>query len=182
MMIRLIPVSDSLDLGDDLQQIYVDSFPADERREWEKIHQLLNHPSYNLYKIRINKILVGLISIWRWPELIFIEHFALSIPTRGQGIGTQVIKQIMSENPLVIIIEVELPYTEQAIRRIAFYERLGFMLCQEDYYQPPYSPGMSKVKMLLMSFPHPLSREEFQAYKAKIYKDVYQLNNITDFP
>lgn len=181
-MIQLIPVSASMDLGDDLKPIYFDSFPANERREWVEIRQLLNHPSYNLYKITNDDDLVGLVSIWRWPVLIFIEHFALSAPTRGLRIGTQVMKQIISENPPVIIVEVELPDTEQAIRRIAFYERLGFSLCQEDYYQPPYSPGMSKVKMLLMSFPHPLAYEEFLFFKARIYKDVYQLNNITDFP
>lgn len=182
MMIQLIPVFASLDLGDDLRQIYFDSFPADERREWQEIQQLLAHPSYNFYQICVNEKLTGLISIWRWPEFIFIEHFALSSPTRGLGIGTQVMKQLMSENLQVIIIEVELPDTEPAIRRIAFYERLGFMLCQEDYYQPPYSPGKNYVKMLLMSYPHSISREEFLSMKAKIYKEVYLLNNITDFP
>lgn len=172
-MIHLIPVSASLDLGDDLKQIYLDSFPADERREWQEIRQLLTNPSYNIYKINVNNELTGLISIWRWSELIFIEHFALSIPTRGMGLGTQVLKQIISENPPMIIVEVELPDTGPAIRRIAFYERLGFSPCHEEYYQPPYSPGMSKVKMLLMSYPHSLSREEFLSFKGKIYKEVY---------
>ncbi|MBC8004782.1 MAG: GNAT family N-acetyltransferase [Verrucomicrobia bacterium] len=181
-MIQLVPVTSSLDLGDDLKQIYFESFPADERREWEDIHQLLYHPPYNLYRINVNNELTGLISIWRWPELIFIEHFALSIPNRELGTGTQVLKQIISENPPTIILEVELPDTEQAIRRIAFYERLGFSLCIKDYYQPPYFPGKNKVKMLLMSFPHSLSPDEFQFYRTKIYKEVYPLYNITDFP
>lgn len=180
-MIQLIPVSAALDLGDDLQQIYVDSFPANERREWQEIQKLLTYPSYNLYRISFNNELRGLISIWRWPEFIFIEHFAMSISTRGLGLGTQVMKQIINENSPLIIIEVDLPDTEQSIRRIAFYERLGFLLCHENYYQPPYSPGMSKVKMILMSFPHTLSREEFLFFKAKVYKEVYQLNNIDDF-
>lgn len=181
-MIQLILVSDSLDLGDDLQKIYFDSFPADEQREWQEIHQLLSNPCYNFYQIAVNKELSGLISIWTWPEFIFIEHFALSIPMRGLGMGTRVMKQLMSENPPLIIVEVELPGTEAAMRRIAFYERLGFSLCQEDYYQPPYSPNKNPVKMLLMSFPHTLSPKEFQSFKARAYKQVYRLNNITDFP
>lgn len=180
-MIQLIPVSAALDFSDHLQQIYFDSFPADERREWQEIQKLLTHPSYNLYRIDVNNELTGLISIWRWPEFIYIEHFAISTLTRGQGMGTQVMKQIINENSPLIIVEVDLPDTEQSIRRIAFYERLGFSLCPEDYYQPPYSPGMVKVKMILMSFPHTLSREEFLFFKAKVYKEVYQLNNIDDF-
>jgi hypothetical protein len=96
--------------------------------------------------------------------------------------GTQVLQQVMNEKPLQLILEVDEPHTEPAIRRINFYMRLGFTVCREDYYQPPYSPHMNKVKMLLMSYPGILTQLEFIDIKAHIYREVYQLNNFMDFP
>ncbi|HET6559325.1 MAG TPA: GNAT family N-acetyltransferase [Prolixibacteraceae bacterium] len=181
-MIHLMPVSDSNDLDTDLKQIYLDSFPDNERREWNEMQQLLLHPLFNVCRIIQNGTLIGFISFWKWPHLLFIEHFALNELARGKGIGTRILKQIIDENPSTIIVEVEEPLTEQANRRIAFYQRLEFVLCQQEYYQPPYTHGNDKVKMSIMSYPQLLTYEEFTIVKKQIYKEVYKWDNYTDFP
>lgn len=173
-MIQLIPVSDLKHLDDDLKQLYLDSFPADERRAWEAMQQLLTHPLFNVCRITHTSTFMGFITFWKWHDLLFIEHFALTEQARGKGFGTQMMEQIIKENSSTIVLEVELPLTEQATRRITFYQRLGFILCQQEYYQPPYNPGNEKIKMLIMSYPHILTTKDFAVIKKRLYKDVYK--------
>jgi hypothetical protein len=92
------------------------------------------------------------------------------------------LKQIIEQTPSTIIVEVEEPLTEQAKRRVDFYQRLGFNLCPKEYYQPPYTHGNSMVKMLIMSYPEQLNDREFTIIKKQIYKEVYKWDNSTDFP
>jgi ribosomal protein S18 acetylase RimI-like enzyme len=172
-MIKLIPVSNSLELNDDLEQIYTDSFPADERREWQQIKELLHHPNFSLNQVFGDGNLIGLISFWNLPGFIFIEHFAILESARGKGFGTQVVKQVIEEKSTKVVVEVEEPITESARRRIDFYRRFGFSICEGIYYQPPYSSDKNKVKMLLMSFPNRLTPSDFETIKILIYRNVY---------
>ncbi|MDP2889227.1 MAG: GNAT family N-acetyltransferase [Bacteroidota bacterium] len=173
-MIKLIPVSNSLELTEDLKQIYVGSFPPDERRDWQKMKELLQHSGFILNKVLEDQELVGLITVWNIPNFVFIEHFAILESKREKGIGGQALKQVIAENLKPIIVEVEEPVTDDARRRIAFYESAGFSVCDGIYYQPPYSPDKNKVKMLLMSFPERVLPPEFDEIQTRIYREVYQ--------
>ncbi|MBW8333083.1 MAG: GNAT family N-acetyltransferase [Prolixibacteraceae bacterium] len=180
-MIKLIPVSNSDDLSDDLKQIYIGSFPPDERRDWQKMKELLQHSSFILNQVFENEELVGLISHWNLPNFLFIEHFAILQSKRGKGIGSRALKQVIAENLKTIIIEVEEPISDDARRRIAFYESAGFSVCEGIYHQPPYSPDKNKVKMLLMSFPEKILPPEFDEIKTRIYREVYQQKDLETF-
>lgn len=174
-MIKLLPVSDSMELNDVLKQIYEDSFPPDERREWFEINELIQYPNFIFYRIFINDELIGLISVWNLTHFVFIEHFAIHKKLRGKSLGTQVINQIIAETNKTVIVEVEEPFSGTAQRRIVFYERLGFVVCNGIYYQPPYSAEKNKVKMLLMSYPNLLTTIEFTEVKSLIYRIVYKV-------
>lgn len=180
-MIQLIEYTPSMQWKDDLKQIYLNAFPLDERRDWHEILTLTQHPPFNLYNISDNRKSIGMISVWRWPELTFIEHFAIHDSMQGKGIGSEVLNLVIKEVSTPLIVEVEEPSSEGAMRRIALYQRLGFAVCHEVYYQPPYSPGKNAVKMLLMSYPRAITQAEFIIIKTKLYKEVYQ-RNITEFP
>lgn len=173
-MIKLIQVSNFQESSDDLNQIYIDSFPSDERREWHKLSKLIHHPHFCLYQVVENQELIGLISIWNLPYFTFIEHFAIRESDQGKGIGTQILRQVIEQKSITVIVEVEKPTNESTRRRITFYERLGFSVCKNTYYQPPYSPEKRKVKMLLMSFPDKMTRLEFIEIKKQLYQEVYQ--------
>lgn len=174
-MIKLLPVSNSLELNDDIKLIYEDAFPSDERREWLEISELIQNPNFIIYRIFINDELIGLISVWNLTHFIFIEHFAIRQNLRGKSLGKQVINQVISENDKTVIVEVEEPINDTAKRRIAFYERLGFVVYSGIYYQPPYSAEKNKVKMLLMSYPNLLTTIEFTEVKLLIYRIVYKV-------
>jgi ribosomal protein S18 acetylase RimI-like enzyme len=172
-MMQLIPVSNSIELNEELQEIYFESFPPDERREWQDLTQLLQNPNFTLNKIINYNDLIGLICLWNLQDWLYIEHFAIVKPMQDRGIGTLILKKLIEKKATKIVLEVEEPTSLSAKRRIEFYSRLGFHICNEIYYQPPYSPNKNKVKMLLMSYPDKLISSDFERIKALIYQLVY---------
>jgi ribosomal protein S18 acetylase RimI-like enzyme len=179
-MIQLVAYASSDQFEDELKHLYVNSFPADERRDWEQLQGLANTSSFKFYKILDDNLLVGLITLWQWPDLTFIEHFAVVESLRGKGIGKEAIRLIIKDISHTVVLEVEEPHTESARRRINFYNRLGFHTCQDTYYQPPYHKEKNAVKMMLMSYPESLTKYHFNSIRARLYKEAYQCN-ITDF-
>lgn len=175
-MIQLIPVIQAKTYEQILERHYHDSFPPDERRDWNELLELTRHPHFNLYCIIHSNVPVGLITLWEWPEFTFIEHFAIDNVFQGKGIGSKVMNHLKQEASAKIILETEEPSTYDAKRRIAFYNRFGFNVCGEEYYQPPYSLDKKAVKMLLMSYPDTIAKNEFIIIRSKLYKEVYQVN------
>lgn len=163
------------ELSHDLKNIYIDSFHPDERREWDEMPTLLSHPQFRLNQVIYEQKLIGFITTWNLLNFTFIEHFAIDESVQGKGLGTQIIKQVMEENSTMLVLEVEEPTDELTRRRISFYKRLGFSVCEGTYYQPPYSPDKCKVKMLLMSDVEKITPLEFDQIKTQLYQEVYQL-------
>jgi ribosomal protein S18 acetylase RimI-like enzyme len=180
-MIQIIRVSSPIAFEETLKNIYLDSFPSDERREWDELIELTQKPYFTLYRISYRNETVGLITVWEWQELAFIEHFAINKSFQGQGIGSKVLNQLQKKLTSSVILETELPNNELAIRRINFYTRLGFHICEEEYLQPAYDKNKKTVKMSLMSYPDKINHPDFIAIRNKLYKEVYR-RNITEFP
>jgi GNAT superfamily N-acetyltransferase len=173
-MIQLIPVTKSVESNSGLKNLYESAFPPDERRDWNQFAELLYDRRFELYLITHQQKMIGFISVWDLIDLTFIEHFAILESERGKGFGSQTINQIISAKNTTIILEVELPVTETAGKRIRFYEWLNFKVCNSDYFQPPYSSEKEKVKMLLMSYPDKISNTDFSEIIQLIYRKVYQ--------
>ncbi|HLN71688.1 MAG TPA: GNAT family N-acetyltransferase [Prolixibacteraceae bacterium] len=180
-MIQLIPLIQAKTHEQTLKSLYHDSFPPDERRDWNELTGLTVHSPFNIHCIHNSNGTIGLLTLWKWLEFTFIEHFAINKTFQGKGIGSEVINQLKHEASTKIILETEEPTTDLAIRRINFYARLGFHRCNEEYYQPPYSKDKKAVKMVLMSYPGQITPSEFIAIRAKLYREVYR-RNITEFP
>ena len=159
---------------DSVFSILVDSFPADEYRDYEKQRKLPDNNRYSIYVlIDCNKI-KGFIAVWEFDDLIFIEHLAVFEKYRNQGTGTSLLKQICSMTDKDICLEVELPETEKARRRIGFYERNGFVLNNYDYEQPAYSEDKSAVPLLIMTYGKSISETRFREIEKILYRYVYE--------
>ncbi len=77
----------------------------------------------------------------------------------------------ISKQPMIL--EVEPPFTQEAQRRINFYERLGFHLNDFEYWQPPYEEEKPWVRLQLMSSLRPLTSSEFKSVRNQLYASVY---------
>ena len=71
---------------------------------------------------------------------------------RGKNIGRKLLSHLFKTVGENVLIEVEKPETEEARRRIRFYESCGFRMREDiNYVQPPYSAEQSGVEMMLMT-------------------------------
>lgn len=137
-----------------VKPLYLEAFPAEERRLWTDLNELINdrQSAYNIYVIKCNGVFSGFLSWWNLGSFVYVEHFAVSAEKRGAGIGGQVLKLFIRKVGVPVVLEAELPQCgELAVRRIGFYKRNGFReCCDVDYVQPPYAPGLPSVPLRLM--------------------------------
>ncbi len=157
---------------DEAYEIMRESFPLEEYRPYEEQKALLQKPCYTLYGFGEGEI-AGLLAVYEWADMRFIEHFAIKPTLRGQGIGGRALQVLLTLSPKPTYLEVELPDTPLARRRIAFYERNGFALNGYPYVQPSISAGRREVPLRIMSYGGRIGEEEFLRFQRRVYTQVY---------
>lgn len=160
---------------DKVLDVMVEAFPYDERRTKEAEFALLSNPDFHIYVYKEDECgeIKGFISLYDLDEFCFLEHFAISSEYRNQGIGSKILAEIKALY-VNIVFEVEPPITEQAVKRICFYERNGFVLNDYEYIQPPMCEGRAQVPLMIMSSA-PLDSLAFERIKKTLYKNVYHV-------
>lgn len=154
-----------------------ESFPIDEYRPYEEQKALLNDTRYEVYVLpdSASDDLKAFITVWQFEDFAFVEHFAVNPIYRNQGLGSLILKELSGMLGCRICLEVELPQTDFAVRRIEFYRRNGFCLNDYPYVQPPISKGRQSVPLRIMSRPNAVSDMEFEHIKQTIYREVYKV-------
>jgi len=158
-----------------VQNIYIESFPPNERRPLPEFQQLMNEDSsFNVDIILEDEERVGFITHWIFDTFIYAEHFAIGAEYRNGGYGKKVMEAFLSSIKLPLVLEVELPNDEMAARRINFYERIGFKAWDIPYEQPPYEAKYQYLPMILMTYGNMNLQEDFEAVKETLYRKVYK--------
>ena len=133
---------------DEVFKIMKMSFPESEIRTYEGQKNLLNNPKYRLIvKEGQDGQVLAFMAVWELNNFCFIEHLAVHPNSRGTGIGTKIIKEYLNFAKKPIVLEIEVPNDkyENTVRRKNFYEKLGFKLNNNIYYQLPLKNGGSKM-------------------------------------
>lgn len=139
-----------------------EAMPADERRIRQAQRELILKDAYRLSVLRgEDDILQAFLAYWELPGFTYVEHFAVDKALRGHGIGQQMLAELLQRAHKPVVLEVELPETDIARRRIGFYERSGLHLNPYPYLQPPLQGGFPPLPLRVMSWPEPLSKNEF---------------------
>ena len=147
------------------------NFPINERRDNDIQQNLLNNEDFTPYYIEFMGELVGLFSLWQLKGFTFIEHFAVFDNFKNKGLGTKAL-ELLKTTYNNLVLEAEPPKTEIAKRRIAFYERNGFTVCNNLYYQPPYRQGENQTRLNVLYFANSF---DFETVKQELYSKVYNL-------
>ena len=155
------------------------SFPQNEYQTFENQKKLLDNPNYHLLaKDDENGNLTAFMAYWDLPEFSFIEHLAVNPNCRGMGLGSKIITEFIKSYNKTIVLEIEVPHDEISTKRLRFYEKLGFALNTNEYYQLPLRENSTPMKMYLMSYPQKLSDTDFDKIKHNIYKYIYKRSDI----
>ena len=165
---------------EDFDQIYKimdESFPDAEKRNYADQFSLLNDEHCKVFTKRNDqgKIII-FFTVWIFDDFCFGEHFATDNRYRNLGLGSKFLSSCIENLPTPMIIEVEPPENDITKRRIEFYKRLGFHLNQYDYKQPALQAHMEPCKLLIMSYPSPISKKKFIHYRNEIFNTVYKVS------
>ena len=112
---------------DSVWEIMEESFPRDERRSREAQRKILDVSWYHLYGYRAHGEPMAFLAVWEFDTFLFVEHFAVRKSCRNGGLGAVLLTQLTTQSRKPVILEVELPTGELEARRIAFYERNGYV-------------------------------------------------------
>ncbi len=160
---------------DNVYSLLESSFPTDEIRPYGLQKALFDNPAYRVLGLKDREKIQGLITVYDLNAVLFVEHFAVHPRCRNLGLGSRILQELFTCGEKPICLEVELPLTEQARRRIGFYRRNGFYYNDYPYVQPPLAPGQNPVDLRLMTSGKELTAGEFEAVKTLLYREVYQL-------
>ena len=149
------------------------AFPLEERRDFTDQSECMTDKRFRFFEIYDNHTAVGFISLWVLCGLVFIEHLAIDEDKRSGGYGSQAIELVKELYNSPLILEAEAPVTEQQIKRIGFYERLGFKVNGYPYEQPSYHGG-DGVPLLVLSYPQLLNENEFNIFIAETRNSAYK--------
>ncbi len=137
--------------------LYIFSFPDNERREWNSTIDVdsfcrLNQRYFYIMDIFVDDNFAGFVSYWDFDDFIYVEHIAISHLSRNKGIGSSILKFLISKINDNIILEVEPPIDDISIKRIKFYNRIGFSVVNNiNYIQPAYSDKRQPIALLIMT-------------------------------
>ena len=106
-------------------------------------------------------------------EYKFLEHFAVHPSYRGMGIGSKLLKEVISSLSGLCFLEVEPPISELQKRRVEFYKRQGFFINVYQYFQPAFSKTLPAVPLKIMTYGKEIDEKEFLKIKNLVYKEVY---------
>lgn len=153
------------------------SFPTDEYRTYDAQRALLDNPQYTIYVLpdSSSKSIMAFITVWQFEDFAYIEHFAVNPSYRNGGLGSNILHEINDLLMCQLCLEVELPETDFAKRRIAFYKRNGFFVNDYPYIQPPYSKDKNPLPLLIMTSNDGISKDRFEMMKERVYREVYKV-------
>lgn len=160
---------------DEFYEIYKTDFCYGERRSKGKLKDTLDEEKFSSNYICYDGAKVGYINFWDFDEFVYIEHIAIFSSMRGTGYGSKSLSEFIDLIKRNIILEVEPPEDEISIKRIHFYEKIGFVLNDYDYVQPSYHGKGKGLPMKLMTFGKAYDNKTLKKYVNTIYKNVYKV-------
>lgn len=178
MKLKKIDLREHLSEVEYIIELYQHSFPEIERRSIDKmLHILENEDNFNIFLLTKDDNYVGFITYWEFDDFVYVEHFAIDTATRGNGYGSETLKNFVTLTHKPIILEVEEPEDEMSVKRISFYKKCGFDYWQDvEYLQPPYQEGFPHLPLKLMTYRN-LDLKDMgilDRIKTEIHTKVYQ--------
>lgn len=158
-----------------VKALYQSAFPVQERREWPVLLAMISpQAEMQIELVTDHGHPVAFVIWWQIADWLFIEHLAVSSAERGKNYGSRIMNHYLDAAKGNMLLEVEPPLSEEAQRRIFFYERLGLYLLDYIYEQPSYRERGVFYPMRLMSthkdmLAEPVFNPLVESIKSKVY-------------
>ena len=150
----------TIDDFDALYKILQEHFPEKEQKEYNYMKQAIIQGKINVIVQKEEGTIIGALCYVLLDAYAFIDYLVIVNQHQGKRLGEKILQHFISLMDRPIVLEVELPDTPIAKRRIAFYQRQNFIL-NEYYYEVPENGLRPTCTFLLMTYPRAISQEEF---------------------
>lgn len=148
-------------------------FPKGEINPLDEFIEMIKKDSnYFLFLIEKDKKIVGSTLLYNHNTFMLGLYIGIKKEYRGRGIGSHLIKSIMSTITRFII-EVERPAEPYAIKRIKLYKSLGLKLYNINYYMPSLEKDKGPFPMFIMSNSN-LDKKDLKECIESIYNVQYK--------
>lgn len=134
---------------ENIYQSYCATFPEIERRNERQFQQLFKNQHARIFAVLNDFKFVGYFILWELNDFVFLEHFEIFTDFRRLYLGSEVLKKISEINSKIVLETEHEKSSENAIKRIKFYEKNNFQPILETYVQPGYGDGKEKIELLL---------------------------------
>ena len=158
------------------QDLFEEAFPEQERPPFSTLRHR-DAGKFHFLVAENGDEPVGILTYWTFDNLVYVEHFAIAEDLRNQGLGKAVFLTFLSQQTQQVVLEVELPNTEEADHRVEFYASMGFFQNTQPYVQPSYHNDGRTVPMIIMS-KYELDDDEFSEIRDLLHREVYGCNPI----
>ena len=153
-------------------QIYGSSFPRYEQRQPQHQELKMGDSRFHCQLFYQGEQLLGFIFWWDCGEQIYIEHLAINPALRGQNHGSRLLAAFCETAGRPVILEIDPPEDEISLRRLRFYQSLGFCLNEHDHVHPPYQPDCEGHALRVLSYPAPLDKEDYLRFNKVLVETV----------
>ena len=188
MTIEIVEEYEIADLN--LIKLYMNSFPAVERRPIEKLNEMVkNDEKYHLYIVKENNSIIGFALVCELPDekVSLLDYMVINDSFQRKGIGSKLLQycidSMQSKNFLGLLLEIQLENVndldEQKIRkdRIHFYKKFGAKTFENvEYYIPPQSGNIAeKLHLMIIPFNEigDFSKKSVEDIVRKMHLEIY---------
>lgn len=155
-------------LIEEAMDLYAGSFPWYENRSREAHMKAMTDKEFHCKAaVSDGGSLIGLLFYWLHDNILFVEHLAVHPDMRGQNFGNKILERLIGANPgKTILLEIDPPRDDISMRRLRFYERLGFVVNDIEYEHPSFYTGHRAYphRLVILSHGHRLSDEDLMRY------------------
>ncbi len=173
-----------------LIKLYMNSFPAVERRPIEKLNEMVkNDEKYHLYIVKENNSIIGFALVCELPDekVSLLDYMVINDSFQRKGIGSKLLQycidSMQSKNFLGLLLEIQLEdvndLDERKIRkdRIHFYKKFGAKTFENvEYYIPPQSGNIAeKLHLMIIPFNEigDFSKKSVEDIVRKMHLEIY---------
>ncbi len=188
MTVEIVEEYEIADLN--LIKLYMNSFPAVERRPIEKLNEMVkNDEKYHLYIVKENNSIIGFALVCELPDekVSLLDYMVINDSFQRKGIGSKLLQycidSMQSKNFLGLLLEIQLEdvndLDEQKIRkdRIHFYKKFGAKTFENvEYYIPPQSGNIAeKLHLMIIPFNEigDFSKKSVEDIVRKMHLEIY---------
>lgn len=151
-----------------LWTLYQSSFPHYERRDFKtNLQKMATDDQFHFCAVEsFENVFVGLICYWECDNLCFIEHLAIEPQLRGASLGARILGELSEKQKnKIILLEIDPPMDEIAIRREHFYIRNGYNVNHYLHIHPSFEIPKHPHRLIVMSHPRELTQTEFDRFR-----------------